>query len=145
MDYYTLKLNGKDAQFTFEELKKMKISEDTLVWKDGYTHWVFARDVPEFDSFISRIYQPPIPKTWLVQSIFVTLFCCLPFGIVAIINAAKVESLYLNKQFEMADRVSRQAGKCVKLGFWIAFCFWILYIIVIYCLLMQNDINILKI
>ncbi|GHU54534.1 hypothetical protein FACS189411_01350 [Bacteroidia bacterium] len=119
MSYYILKLNGKDAQFTFEELKKMKISEDTLVWKDGYTHWVFAKDVPEFDSFISKIYQPPIPKTWLVQSIFVTLFCCLPFGIVAIINAAKVESLYLGKQFEMADRASLQAGKCVKSGFWI--------------------------
>ncbi|GHV04089.1 hypothetical protein FACS189416_1710 [Bacteroidia bacterium] len=133
MSYYTLKLNGRDAQFTFEELKKMKISEDTLVWKDGYTHWVFARDVPEFDSFISRIYQPPIPKTWLVQSIFVTLFCCLPFGIVAIINAAKVESLYLNKQFEMADRASLQAGKCVKLGFRVGILCMI--VIVIYCLL----------
>ena len=28
------------------------------------------------------------PKTWLVESILVTLFCCLPFGIVGIVNAA---------------------------------------------------------
>ena len=32
------------------------------------------------------------PKTWLLESILATLFCCLPFGIIGIIYAAKVES-----------------------------------------------------
>ena len=30
------------------------------------------------------------PKTWLVESILVTLFCCLPFGVVSIIKSAEV-------------------------------------------------------
>ncbi|MBK7946288.1 MAG: CD225/dispanin family protein [Flavobacteriales bacterium] len=34
------------------------------------------------------------PKNWLVESILVTLFCCLPFGIVGIINAASVNSKF---------------------------------------------------
>jgi len=32
------------------------------------------------------------PKSWLVESILVTLFCCLPFGIAGIVNASRVES-----------------------------------------------------
>ena len=31
------------------------------------------------------------PKNWLIESILVTLFCCLPLGIAGIINASKVE------------------------------------------------------
>ena len=43
-------------------------------------------------------YQNPTefntpPKNWLVESILVTLFCCLPLGIAGIINASKVEGL----------------------------------------------------
>jgi predicted secreted protein len=32
------------------------------------------------------------PTSYLVGAILATLFCCLPFGIPAIVNAAKVES-----------------------------------------------------
>ena len=34
------------------------------------------------------------PKTWMAESILVTILCCLPFGIIGIVNAAKV-SFYL--------------------------------------------------
>ena len=37
---------------------------------------------------------PECPKTWMVESILVTILCCLPLGIVGIVNAAKVNSLY---------------------------------------------------
>ncbi|WP_419184195.1 DUF2752 domain-containing protein [Xiashengella succiniciproducens] len=38
-------------------------------------------------------FQQP-PKTWLGESILVTIFCCLPFGIAGIVNASKVESRF---------------------------------------------------
>lgn len=69
------------------------------------------------------------PKTWLVESILVTLFCCLPFGIVGIINASKVESKFYAGQIEEAKRSSREAGKWTKIGFWIGISGIILYIL----------------
>lgn len=36
----------------------------------------------------------PPPKTYLVESILVTIFCCLPFGIVAIIYSAMAKGAY---------------------------------------------------
>ncbi len=56
------------------------------------------------------------PKTWLVESILVTLFCCLPAGIVGIINASKVESLYHQGDIEGANRASAEAGKWTRIG-----------------------------
>ena len=51
------------------------------------------------------------PKTWLVESILATLFCCLPFGIAGIVNAAKVESRFFAGDTEGALRASQEAGK----------------------------------
>ena len=57
------------------------------------------------------------PKTWLVESILVTLFCCLPFGIVGIIQASKVNSLYMQGLHDEAEETSKSAGKLNKIGF----------------------------
>lgn len=59
------------------------------------------------------------PKTWLVESILVTLFCCLPFGIAGIVYATKVESLFYAGHSEAAEQASRDAGKWTKIGFWV--------------------------
>ncbi len=71
------------------------------------------------------------PKSWLVESILVTLFCCLPFGIVGIINAANVESRFYAGDIEGAKRASEEAGKWTKIGFWIAIGVIALYIVAI--------------
>mgnify|MGYP003297500314 FL=1 len=34
------------------------------------------------------------PKNYLAESILATIFCCLPFGIIGIINAARVENAF---------------------------------------------------
>ena len=39
------------------------------------------------------------------------LFCCLPFGIVALINATKVESLWASGQKEQAQKAAADADK----------------------------------
>lgn len=71
------------------------------------------------------------PKNWLVESILVTILCCLPFGIVGIINAAKVDSAYKQGQIAEAERASKEAGKWTKIGF---FCG--LGVVVIYLIMM---------
>ncbi|GAB3260560.1 hypothetical protein GCM10027347_24950 [Larkinella harenae] len=75
---------------------------------------------------------PLRPKNWLVESILVTLFCCLPFGIAGIINAANVDSRYANGDFAGAQRASNEAGKWTKIGLFVALGFWVLYMLLIF-------------
>lgn len=74
-------------------------------------------------------YRPTPPKTWLVESILVTLFCCLPFGIVGIIKAASVESAFYAGRIEEAERASREARKWTLIGFWIGMASLLIYVI----------------
>ena len=69
------------------------------------------------------------PKTWLVESILVTLFCCLPFGIVGIVNAAKVNSLDASGNIEAAQQASATAAKWTKIGFIVGIVVIIVYAI----------------
>lgn len=72
----------------------------------------------------------PIPKTWFVESILATIFCCIPFGIVGIINANKVESLYYAGDYEGSMRASREAGKWTKIAFFLGLTYIAIIIIV---------------
>lgn len=69
------------------------------------------------------------PKNWLVESILVTLFCCLPFGIVGIVNAANVNSKYAMGDFAGAQAASAAAGKWTKIGFFVGIGVYVLYIL----------------
>ena len=53
--------------------------------------------------------MPPRPETNLVWAILCTLFCCWPLGIVAIVNAAGVNSAYNAGNYEEAERKSKAA------------------------------------
>jgi hypothetical protein len=75
---------------------------------------------------------PPRPKNWLVESILVTLFCCLPFGIVGIVNSASVNSRYDAGDYAGALSASQQAGKWTKIGFWVGLGVCILYILFVF-------------
>ena len=54
---------------------------------------------------------PPMPDNHLVWAIISTIFCCLPFGVVSIVYAAQVESLYLQGRYEEAVDKSNKAFK----------------------------------
>lgn len=79
----------------------------------------------------SNVQNQLQPKTWLVESILVTLFCCLPFGIAGIVNAANVSSKFSAGDIQGAKRASEQAGKWTKWAFWTGLIGVILYIIVV--------------
>jgi len=70
------------------------------------------------------------PKSWLVESILVTFFCCLPFGIAGIVNASKVESRFYAGDVDGANTASAEAGKWTKVAFWVGIAFYAIYFIV---------------
>ena len=55
--------------------------------------------------------MPPKPDNYLVWAILSTICCCLPFGIVSIVYAAKVNSLYMAQQYDLAENASQNAKK----------------------------------
>lgn len=57
------------------------------------------------------------PPNYLVWSILATLFCCLPFGIVAIIYAAQVDSKYSGGDYAGALDASNRA----RIWSWVSF------------------------
>ena len=62
--------------------------------------------------------QPPAgqqPDNYLVWSILVTLFCCLPLGIVAIVKSTQVSGLWAQGRYAEAQAASDAAKK---------FCIW---------------------
>lgn len=51
----------------------------------------------------------PMPKTWLLESILLSIFCCSPVSVVGIVYASRVESLYYKQDFEGANHASKRA------------------------------------
>lgn len=53
----------------------------------------------------------PPPANNLVWGILTTLFCCLPLGVVSIVKASQVNSLWAQGQFDAAHRSAEEAKK----------------------------------
>jgi len=73
--------------------------------------------------------QPAQVPNYLVQAILVTIFCCLPFGIVAIVFAAQVNGKLQAGDLNGAMESSRKAKMWSWLGFGIGLGFAVLYLI----------------
>jgi len=84
-----------------------------------------------FNLMLDQPMRTSPPKTYLAESILVTLFCCLPFGIVGIVHAAKVESAFNSGDQDGAERASSEAKKWTMIGFWIGIVGLSLYLIVL--------------
>ena len=61
--------------------------------------------------------RPGDVPNYLVQAILVTIFCCLPFGIVAIVYAAQVNGRLEAGDYEGALRASRRAKLWSNISF----------------------------
>ncbi len=134
--------------YTLEELRTKNITRETMVWYEGMTDWQPAGTLPELSELFAHTppsapfaaagstptlpVNPQIPpKTWLVESILAMLFCCLPFGIVGIVNASKVESRFYAGDNEGAQRYSNDAKKWTMVSFWCGLAGIVLYIILL--------------
>ncbi|WP_034690425.1 CD225/dispanin family protein [Kaistella palustris] len=56
------------------------------------------------------------PKSWLVESIIVTILCCVPLGIVGIISAASVEGKYAKGDIAGAQKAANLAKTMVLIS-----------------------------
>ena len=59
--YYLAKNNIKEGPFSLEEILKMQLTKDTLVWKDGLKNWVNVSELVELNKFIINT-PPPLPS-----------------------------------------------------------------------------------
>lgn len=71
------------------------------------------------------------PKSYLIESILVTVFCCMPFGIIGIVNASNVESFYKNGDYEGAEEASKKAKRWTIIGLVSGFIFGTLYFLLL--------------
>lgn len=139
---------NRHGPYTLDELRSKNITRQTKVWFQGLNDWRPAGTIPELSSLFD-FKPPPIPdpavhfkpidnfsnqkppKTWLVESILVTLFCCLPFGIAGIVNASKVESRFFQGDIHGAQRASAEAKKWTMVSFWVGIIISVFYFLAI--------------
>jgi len=74
------------------------------------------------------------PKNFLVESILVTIFCCLPFGIAGIVFASQVNSKFAAGDYEGALASSKNAKKWMTWGIIAAVISLVLYVIFVFAL-----------
>jgi hypothetical protein len=151
MEYHYTDGVNNFGPFSLEQLKQQPINRNTQIWHTGLPAWKPAYEIPELASWFGapQMQGPPpvqqtygqspvqgqaVPKTWLLESILVTIFCCLPFGIAGIVFASRVESKYYSGDINGAMEASREAGKWTKLGLWIGLAVIILYLIMVFAL-----------
>lgn len=107
-----------------------KITPATLVWTEGMANWMPASSIPELSVALSAPQQPFVqqpmspysqpllqkPDNWLVWSILCTVLCCVPFGIVAIVYASKVNGLWDQHRYAEAFEAAKKAKTFTLIG-----------------------------
>ncbi|MDT5350380.1 MAG: hypothetical protein QOH91_3667 [Mycobacterium sp.] len=56
------------------------------------------------------------PDNYLVWAILCTVLCCLPFGIVSVVSAARVNSLWSDGRYDEAQKASKRAKRWAIAG-----------------------------
>lgn len=83
----------------------------------------------QFHAYQQPQQRPIQPSSNMVLAILTTIFCCLPTGIYAIIQASKVDKLYMSGDYDEATKASSEAKKWSIIGIVLAVVGWILYFI----------------
>ena len=156
--WYYSKNGNQVGPVTEEELRAKagtgEVLATDLIWKEGMPDWKpFSRvlgvqpgtgappvppslvkgSVPMHQpAAMAPMYAQKVPN-YLWQSIVATLLCCMPFGIVAIVFAAKVDSLAASGDIAGAQAASKSArtwlNAAVACGLVVIVLYFILVII----------------
>ena len=132
--WYYAKNNQQLGPVPIDTIRQMlssgQLLGSDLVWANGMPEWVPASSVPEFFTAQGpqQVTAVPLgyrgaapatgkpPKNYLVESIFCTLCCCLPFGIVGIVYASQVNSKYARGDVAGAQESADNAKKWITRG-----------------------------
>ena len=83
--------------------------------------------------------MPPKPDNNMIWAILSTVLCCLPIGIVAIIKASKVDTLYMQGNYSGAEEAAKSAKTWSLIGAGLGLLGGILYVIlVVFAGIMSN-------
>jgi len=143
--YYFIDSSGQQqGPVAAHDLPRYGVTPQTNVWKEGMANWQPAGSVAE----LSRLFAspppvaPPLPYTpqpqpsveplekpnnYLVWSVLATLLCCLPTGLVAIIQSNRVNTCWQAKDYAGAQKASGSA----KTWCWVSVAIGIILIIII--------------
>lgn len=126
-EYYILNGSEQQGPLPIEQLRG-RVTPQTLVWREGLPDWIRAGDLPELSGlFVPEGAVPPPtqgqtvgtkPKDYLVESILVTLFCCMVFGILGIVYSVQANSAFSSGNIAAANEFSAKAKQWITYGFW---------------------------
>ena len=134
-----------------------QVAPTDLVWREGMAEWTPAAQVGELSGGAPAAGSPPppggsqipqagVPQTgyepprhqaashqhipnYLVPAILVTIFCCWPFGIPAIVFAAKVDGMVSRGDIAGAIDASNKAKTWTWVSFGSGFAVILIYIL----------------
>ena len=86
--------------------------------------------IPPLPPYDRREYDiPPLkPNNWLLPSIVATILCCMPFGVVGLIFAIKVDGLYYNGRYDEAQSASQKAKMWTLVSAGAALLYWVIWL-----------------
>lgn len=139
MVYYVILNGTQQGPFSVDQICALGITAETPVWCEGMADWTPAGQVADFATRLNHGYQqpgqgwqqpnpgyqqpgpgfapgqnfggdvPPCPPNYLAWAIIVTILCCLPFGIVAIVKSSEVNNAYAAGDYTRAYNSSQSA------------------------------------
>lgn len=152
--FYIDKNNAQRGPVAGERLLEFGVTPETPVWCEGMADWMpaetvdelkplFQQQPPQFGQQQYRYQQPynqnrqygynpqqPVPEkpdSWLAWSILCTIMCCLPLGVVGIVYAAQVDSLWNQGKFAEAMKSAKKAKTFTLIGVISAAVFLLIY------------------
>jgi hypothetical protein len=149
MQWYYSKQSTQLGPVSLDELRAKlasgEVSGSDMVWREGLPDWRPASSMPELlvsvatppvvpvtGGVVNSPYSPPVAApaqfpgmnipNYLWQSIVVTILCCWPLGIPAIVYAAKVDGLKARGDINGAMSASASAKMwcMIAVGSWLA-------------------------
>lgn len=108
-------LNGEEQKYESAEAPQYNQTPPQYnnAQQQGYNQPNYGQ--PPYPGSVPPPYgnQPPMPQinqsTYLIWAILTTLFCCLPFGIAAIVYASKINGFMATGNYMMAQESAKKS------------------------------------
>ena len=126
-----LRNQPKSAGQLLSSMRNVSVTSPGARWTASATYPAAAEPPPQATPRPSAAFTPGahVPN-YLVQAILVTVFCCLPFGIVSIVFAAQVNGKLGAGDYAGAADSSNKAKTWAWVSFWVGLGITILSILI---------------